>query len=210
MGDRYDRNRRRGLHPALRALPKPPPEIMAWGLTAPARIGHNQGPPLEEPAVDLFVRYRWRKAHAEVWKNPSLSILRLRMARAEAAGVSYREYILQLVGSERHLQADDVGKAKGDAAGRSDCPAKARRGLATPGRKPGTTPEILSCIVLHRRATLMTIVSSTAILCPRAPSRKRSSSPSKRPRATTIPSTMIANSAVGTAIPSCWRMAIKC
>jgi len=136
MGDRYDRNRRRGLHPALRALPKPPPEIMAWGLTAPARIGHNQGPPLEEPAVDLFVRYRWRKAHAEVWKNPSLSILRLRMARAEAAGVSYREYMLELLDSGRHLQAEDVGKAKAEAAGRSASAAKPRPGLPAQGRKP--------------------------------------------------------------------------
>ena len=136
MGDRYDRNRRRGLHPALRALPKPPPEILAWGLTAPARIGHNQGPPLNEPVVDLFVRYRWRKAHAEVWKNPSLSILRLRMARAEAAGVSYREYMLELLDSGRHLQAQDVGKAEREAAGRSASAAKPRLGPPAPGRKP--------------------------------------------------------------------------
>ena len=136
MGDRYDRDRRRGLHPALRALPKPPPEILAWGLTAPARIGHNQGPPLNEPVVDLFVRYRWRKAHAEVWKNPSLSILRLRMARAEAAGVSYREYMLELLDSGRHLQAQDVGKAEREAAGRSASAAKPRPGPPAPGRKP--------------------------------------------------------------------------
>jgi hypothetical protein len=136
MGDRYDRNRRRGLHPALRALPKPPPEIMAWGLTAPARIGHNQGPPLDEPAVDGFVRYRWRKAHAEVWKNPSLSILRLRMARAEAAGVSYRDYMLELLDSGRHLQAQDVGNGKGGAAGRSASAATPRPGPPAHGRKP--------------------------------------------------------------------------
>src|SRR5262245_2368 len=117
MGDRYDRNRRRGLHPALRALPKPPPEIIGWGLTAPARIGHNQGPPLDEPTADLFVRYRWRKAHAQVWKNPPLSILKLRMARAEAAGVSYREYMLELLDSGRHLQAEDVAKARASSPG---------------------------------------------------------------------------------------------
>src|SRR5262245_65693442 len=90
MGDRYDRNRRRGLHPALRGLPKPPPEIIGWGLSAPARIGHNQGPPLDEPVADAFVRYRWRKAHAEGWKNPSLSILKWRVRRPEAAGASWR------------------------------------------------------------------------------------------------------------------------
>ena len=111
MGDRYDRNHRKGLHPALRGL-KPPPEIIGWGLSMPARIGHNQGPPLEETA-DAFVRWRWRKAHREVWKNPSPSVLKFRIARAEAAGVSYRDYMLELLDSGRHLQASDVAKRGG-------------------------------------------------------------------------------------------------
>jgi hypothetical protein len=111
MGDRYDRNRKKGLHPALRGL-KPPPEIVAWGLSAPARIGHNQGPPLDEPG-DAFVRWRWRKAHREAWANPPLSILKFRVARAEAAGVSYREYMLELLDTGRHLQAADVVRRRG-------------------------------------------------------------------------------------------------
>lgn len=110
MGDRYDRNSRKLPHPALRGL-KPPPEIIAWGLAA--RIGHNQGPPLEEPQGDAFVRYRWRRAHAEAWRNPPLSILKFRVARAEAAGVSYREYVAHLLDTGRHLQAADVAKRSG-------------------------------------------------------------------------------------------------
>ena len=109
MGDRYDRNLKRPAHPALRGL-KPPSEIITWGL--PARIGHNQGPPLEDP-VDAFVRWRWRKAYKEAWKNPPPSILKLRVARAEAAGVSYREYMLELLDTGRHLQAADVAKRRG-------------------------------------------------------------------------------------------------
>lgn len=116
MGDRYDRTRRRGLQPAWRHLPKPPELIIGWGLSAPARIGHNQGPPLDEPVADVFVRYRWRKAHAEAWKNPPLSILKLRLARAAAAGVSYREYMLELLDSGRHLQAEDVARRRQQAA----------------------------------------------------------------------------------------------
>ena len=113
----------------MRGLPKPPPEIIGWGLSVPARIGHNQGPPLDEPVADAFVRYRWRKAHAEVWKNPSLSILKLRMRRAEAAGVSYREYMLELLDSGRHLQAADVAKQGGEAAAASPrATAPSRRG----------------------------------------------------------------------------------
>ena len=119
MGDRYDRTRRQGLHPMLRGLPKPPPEIIGWGLTAPARIGHNQGPPLHEPVADAFVRYRWRKAHAEVWKNPPLAVMKLRVARAQAAGLSYREYMLALLHTGRHPQAQDAARLRGESAGRS-------------------------------------------------------------------------------------------
>src|SRR5262249_59849337 len=93
-------------------------------------------PPLNARGADAFVRSRGRKAHAEVWKTPPLSILKFRMARAEAAGVSYREYMLELLDSGRHLQAEDVGKAKGEAAGRSASAAKPRPGLPAPGRKP--------------------------------------------------------------------------
>jgi hypothetical protein len=108
MGDRYDKRARGGWrHPGLASL-RPPPEIIGWGLSSRARIGHNQGPPLDEPVGDAFVRYRWRKAHREAWKNPSLSIIKLRVARAEAAGVSYRTYMLELLDSGRHLQAADV------------------------------------------------------------------------------------------------------
>ena len=59
------------------------------------------------------MRWRWRKAHKEAWKNPPLSILKLRVARAEAAGVSYREYMLELLDTGRHLQAADVAKRRG-------------------------------------------------------------------------------------------------
>ena len=136
MGDRYDRNRKKGLHPALRGL-KPPPEIIGWGLTAPARIGHNQGPPLEEPVADAFVRWRWRKAHREVWQNPSMSILKMRVARAEAAGVSYREYMLELLDSGRHLQAGDRPKAAKSTA--APLGGDGAAGTAT-GRRRGKKP----------------------------------------------------------------------
>lgn len=91
-----------------------PPEIKAWGLVGvpPAGIGHNNGPPLEQPVNDAFVCYRWRKAHAAAWKTPSMSIVKFRMARAEAAGVSYEEYVSTLLDTGRHLQAGDRPKGK--------------------------------------------------------------------------------------------------
>jgi hypothetical protein len=127
MGDRYDKRTRGGWrHPLLQSL-RPPPEIIAWGLSPHARIGHNQGPPLED-TVDAYVHYRWRKAHREAWKNPSLSIMKLRVARAQAAGVSYREYMLELLDTGRHLQAADVAARQGS----STSTGKPRRAKRTP------------------------------------------------------------------------------
>jgi hypothetical protein len=110
MGDRYDRSisERRRQSGGM----KPPELILTWGL---AKIGHNGGPPLNEPVNDLFVHYRWRKAHREAWQTPSMSILKFRMARAEAAGVSYRDYMLELLDSGRHLQKEDIARRKDSA-----------------------------------------------------------------------------------------------
>jgi hypothetical protein len=105
MGDRIEHSRLvKGPKPPWLKL-KRPPEIRNWGLPAP--IGHNNGPPLEEDVNDAYVRYKWKKAHAAAWATPSLSILRFRVARAEAAGVSYREYMLELLDTGRYLQAGD-------------------------------------------------------------------------------------------------------
>ena len=106
MGDRYERSRLAGSAGRPWLQLRRPPEILAWGL--PARIGHNNGPPLEEPAPDLYVRYKWRQAHAAAWKTPSMSILKFRVARAEAAGVSYHTYMLELLDTGRHLQAGNT------------------------------------------------------------------------------------------------------
>ena len=112
MGDRYDRRLRHRRF----GLSLPPEPILTWGIGS---IGHNGGPPLteEEPGY-LWRRHCWTKAHREVWKNPSMGILKFRVARAEAAGVTYREYMLELLDTGRHLQKADVEarKAAADAA----------------------------------------------------------------------------------------------
>ena len=119
MGDRYDReqSRQRRRNGGL----KPPELVLNWGLspsqmeparapsTAPA-IGHNGGPPIEQP-VDLYVRHLWTAAHRAAWKTPPMDILRFRLARAEAAGVSYHDYMLELLDTGRHLQKADVESA---------------------------------------------------------------------------------------------------
>jgi hypothetical protein len=111
MGDRYDRGWGKGPRaPFVAGLRRPPPEIIRWGLGEVAAIGHNGGPPLDPPINDIFVAYRWRKAHREAWKNPPYSIMMFRLKRAEAAGVTYEEYTSELLDSGRHLQAGDRDK----------------------------------------------------------------------------------------------------
>ena len=109
MGDRYDRGwNSRPRAPFVAGLRRPPPEIINWGLPpTAATIGHNGGPPLDVPVNDLFVQYRWRKAHREAWKNPPYTIMMFRLRRAEAAGVSYEEYTAELLDTGRRLQAGD-------------------------------------------------------------------------------------------------------
>ena len=115
MGDRFDRTGGRAARGLAHLKGKPPPRIVAWGLGEPAGIGHNNGPPIEDEAPGyLWRRYRWKKAHAEAWRNPSMAILKFRVARAEAAGVSYEEYVSELLDTGRYLQARDVRKRRGD------------------------------------------------------------------------------------------------
>lgn len=108
MGDRYDR--KRGPRERLAYMRgKPPPTILQWGLGQPASIGHNNGPPLEDEAPGyLWRRHSWKKAYAQAWKAPPMDILKFRIARAEAAGVTYEQYMLELLDTGRRLQKDDV------------------------------------------------------------------------------------------------------
>jgi hypothetical protein len=87
-------------------------------------FGHNGGPELEtgeERGRLLFVKWAWTRAHDEAWKTPPLDILRFRVARAEAAGLTYREYMLQLLDTGRYPQA-----------GAANAPGTAKRPLAKP------------------------------------------------------------------------------
>jgi hypothetical protein len=58
-------------------------------------IGHNGGPPLDPGAG--WRQFCWKKAHARAWKTPPREIALARLARAEALGISYREYTAALL-----------------------------------------------------------------------------------------------------------------
>jgi len=68
---------------------------------------HNGGPPLEpETADDPATGWRlfcWRKAHRAAWKTPPREIALRRLERAEALGMSYRDYTLEILERGRFL-----------------------------------------------------------------------------------------------------------
>jgi len=81
-------------------------------------LGHNGGPPLEEERQprtehELYVTHHWNRAHKAAWKKVPRDIVMFRLARAEAAGVSYREYTLEILERGRYLQKEDVERRGG-------------------------------------------------------------------------------------------------
>jgi hypothetical protein len=154
MGDRYDRDRAARLKRFGSAMPPEP--ILTWGIgdvaQNAARLGHNGGPPLDEEPGYLWRKYRWTKAYKEAWKTPSMAVLKFRVARAEAAGLSYHDYMLELLDTGRHLQKDDVDKrvraaAKPTALGG---PGSAVPTPAIPVPAPVTHGNAKSPSVLHQ------------------------------------------------------------
>jgi hypothetical protein len=70
----------------------------------PPRLGHNGGPPLDEPEPDGgWSHYVWRKAHKKAWKTPPPEIALRRLARAEELGMTYKEYTLEILERGRYL-----------------------------------------------------------------------------------------------------------
>jgi len=71
-----------------------------------ARIGDNGGPPLEDeddPGAVSWRSYVWRTKHKAAWKTPPREIALRRLERAEALGMTYKEYTLEIMERGRHL-----------------------------------------------------------------------------------------------------------
>ena len=69
-----------------------------------AAIGDNGGPPLEEddPGALSWRLYCWKGARKRAWAVPREVMLR-RLERAEAVGLTYRDYSLEIMERGRHL-----------------------------------------------------------------------------------------------------------
>ena len=80
-----------------------------------ARLGDNGGPPLEDEHVPEWGRrgignyFGWKRAHRAAWRRMPAEIARRRAEKAEALGLSYEEYALELLERGRYLHAGDTG-----------------------------------------------------------------------------------------------------
>jgi hypothetical protein len=74
-------------------------------LSVAPSIGHNGGPPLDPPRDEheSWRSFCWRRAHKKAWKTPPREIALRRLARAEAVGMTYREYTLEIMERGRYL-----------------------------------------------------------------------------------------------------------
>jgi hypothetical protein len=75
----------------LRQIGTDVPEIQAGDAEKPG-IGHNGGPPLEEPPARSWSHYCWKRAHKAAWKTPPREVALRRLRRAEELGMTYQEY----------------------------------------------------------------------------------------------------------------------
>ena len=58
-------------------------------------LGHNNSP--QWVVATPFIEYCWRRAHEEAWKPPSHEIAICRARKAEALGLTYRQYTLEIL-----------------------------------------------------------------------------------------------------------------
>ena len=85
----------------------------------PTLIGDNGGPPLDDPpphepewgkgGINRY--FEWRSAHRRAWRKPPEIALR-RQENAEALGLTYEEYTLELLERGRYPQLGDVAAIK--------------------------------------------------------------------------------------------------
>lgn len=70
-----------------------------------AKLGDNGGPPLveEDPGDASWKGWIWRKKHKAAWKTPPREIALRRLERAEALGMTYKEYTLEILERGRYL-----------------------------------------------------------------------------------------------------------
>jgi hypothetical protein len=80
---------------------------------SPAGQGHNGGPPLDDLLPEwgegpIGTYFAWKAAHRAAWKAIPMEIAIRRAHKADALGLTYEEYTLEILERGRYLQATDT------------------------------------------------------------------------------------------------------
>lgn len=96
--------------PPRRIRTSRPPEISAADIPG---MGHNGGPPLDhipEWGVGIGNYFVWRAASEAAFKSVPVETMLRRARKAEAIGLTYREYQLEILERGLYLQASDTAR----------------------------------------------------------------------------------------------------
>jgi hypothetical protein len=78
------------------------------------RPGDNGGPALDDDEGpewgdgDPYVYFNWKSAHRKAWKPASRDMALFRLEKAEALGLTYEEYTLEILERGRYLSSLDI------------------------------------------------------------------------------------------------------
>ena len=76
----------------------------------------NGGPPLDDDEGpewgdgDAYIYFNWKSAHRAAWKPKSRDMALFRLEKAEALGLTYEEYTLEILERGRYLQKEDTAR----------------------------------------------------------------------------------------------------
>lgn len=84
--------------------------LRADGFVVPLSewLGHNNGPSWDE--WELHLEDCWKRAQAKVWTPPTQEIGVRRARKAEALGVTYRQYVLEIMERGRFLDEETTSQ----------------------------------------------------------------------------------------------------
>ena len=87
-------------------------DLKAEGFVIPLSewIGHNNGPDWFE--YELYVDYCWKKVHAKAWAPPTQEIGVRRARKAEELGVTYKQYVLEILERGRYLDEETAAELR--------------------------------------------------------------------------------------------------
>jgi hypothetical protein len=73
-------------------------------------LGHNNGP--DWFASELFIEHCWKLAHEKAWAPPTQEIGVRRARKAEALGVTYKQYVLEILERGRYLDEETAAELR--------------------------------------------------------------------------------------------------